>query len=194
MTKKEGIPIKDWLVKIERDQNLNEIAELVLNTYSGRRRWFHTRKIENQIKIGFYDPNSEKIVIGPNDGRHIVTGTQVAVASAADSTLTVPAGYKYKLIYAAITNDTRGPSATLTITPHGYDPFVVDTGTGVGLANQSLALLGGSAWDPAALGALPSMNGPVWLSAGSTAVLNNTNFVAADVMRHEFVFEIYALV
>lgn len=122
------------------------------------------------------------------DAYTISTDTSVNVASQAAFVLTVPANHAYKIILASIRNGNRGPTVTYLFTPDGGTASIFTFIT-AGVAGQTFPLIGGSTGYFGATG----VNGPkeLWMQAGDTLELNNNNFVAADVMRHDFIFEDY---
>lgn len=125
------------------------------------------------------------------DANIIVTDTSVNTTSAASLTLTVPAGHAYKVIFAAVSNDTRVSAPEATYTPSGGTAAVWEIGNIA--ATMSGALIGNGG--AAGTGVGGSGGGPthLWMQAGDTLQISDVNFVAADVMKKTFIFEDYSL-
>lgn len=123
------------------------------------------------------------------DAAIIATDTEVNVASQAGLTLTCAAGRAYKVIFASLSNANRQPTPTLTYTPSGGTAAIYAPAT-TAIQTASNVLIGGHT---VGTGVGGGYSGPdhIWLQAGDTLTLTDGAFVAADVMRHQFIYEDY---
>jgi hypothetical protein len=121
------------------------------------------------------------------DANIIVTDSDVDVVSDATHLHTVPANTADKLIHASVRNTTRAPTCSLALTPNGGTASIFNMvgGTVIG---QTVVLYGGSA---GGIANYTPMKGPTVWQAGDTWELSIDNFVAADAVRKEFIFERY---
>lgn len=102
----------------------------------------------------------------------------VDTTSQASKTLTCAAGHAYRVTHAGIRNDTRNPALITTFTPSGL--------TGV----ETIRPTGTAAVTDSYVGhVMPEL----WMQAGDTLQIEDGNFVAADVMTHNFIYEDYTL-
>lgn len=116
--------------------------------------------------------------------------TQVNVASQATETLTVAAGHYYIVLYVAGSNANRQPAFKLTYTPSAGAAVVFTPSAQV--QAQSCILLGGQA-QGTGVGGRGMMASGLEMGPADTLALTDGNFVAADVMRHDFIFLDYTL-
>lgn len=118
--------------------------------------------------------------VADDDASKIVTDTEVSVASAAGITSTTPANRARKYRNIGLSNANRIPRVELTITPDEGTAAFYDLGNGVI-----------TAWNNALGGDAVAIQAPIWTQAGDTILIEDGNFNAFDVMRHQFLFEEY---
>lgn len=123
------------------------------------------------------------------DSNHIITETNVNVVSQATYTLTGAASVNEKIIYASISNATRPPQVQITITPNGMTAVVIVLAVGVQTISNGIIGQAGNI----GINSNGAMSQCPFLQPTDTAVLEDLAFVAADVVRHQFVSETYSM-
>jgi hypothetical protein len=123
------------------------------------------------------------------DASKIVTATNVNVASSASLVLTVTAGHSYFVRNAGIQNNTRAFDVALAFTPNGGTAAIWTT-TDTFTPASTMNVVGTGS--QSGIGDAFCLE-PFWMQAGDTLEISNPNFVAADVMRKQFIYEDYTL-
>lgn len=121
------------------------------------------------------------------DASLVVTDTDVDVTSAAAFVHTCPANRMQEVALATVRNSTRAFSVAMAYTPNGGTAQILnETIVGV-IGRTSVIIGGGSSVTGGVQGA--HFNGPLRMQPGDTLEISNPNFVAADVMRKEIIFD-----
>ena len=173
----EGKQASAWLAKVTKDQNLEKLALLNDIPFDTLRRFFLSGIIQPTLNL---------------DHVRVTTTTTALAVSIATGALTVPEGHVYKLIAVMAANDTRAPTWQVTYTPNGgAGVIILESSQTVSQATHFPLMGGGATVSHNAVGG--GIIGPLWMRAGDVMSVYCSNFVAADVMTHAFIYEDYVV-
>jgi hypothetical protein len=123
------------------------------------------------------------------DANLIVTDTDVDVVSDATHTHTTAANKNDKVMWATIGNDTRAPTSSMTYTPSGGTAYVHANNVAAIGVSANILIGGTTRAASGTSGYAQHLN----MQAADALVLSIDNFVAADVVRKQLVFERYSV-
>lgn len=169
----EGRQLKDWLRKITKDQNLEDIDDLTNTPINGFRRWFRSAELSPTLNMGYYDSLAGVYVLGRyrEPAMEYIENT----TSAALYTLTSGATERITIIFCSSRNATRAHAVDATASATA----IIDGGATIA-QNRDLVLIGGATEDPTNT-AIPRISGPITIEQGETFTTTDISFVAADV-------------
>jgi hypothetical protein len=198
--KGKGRPASDWLREVTKDQNLSDLDQLEVTLMNEFRNWFRSAILQPVLITGYYDEDTGKYVLGRQEvnleeqlctsPEDVTTDTQVNTGAAA-ATLTVAAGHVYRIIGAYTKNSTRLPFFTADLTPNGGSAAqICDTSAGGPGQGENGYYVGGAGESNLTC---PGLGGTLWMQAGDTLTVTQSNYVGGDTVEHGFVFEDYTL-
>lgn len=189
MTETDDPKVKEWL-KGKLEQRMKRLSEIETNE-KDINNFFESREIKPIIDLGYYNPNTDKYVLG--DWRRTMTpNSSWTTTSAAALTLTCPAGHRYRVYYAGARNASAASIVTLSGTiggnavtnfhaPHG----AITTGT-----HAVIGGTGGPYYDGVGVAGDEHIR-EVWLNATDALVMTLSVYNAGNDTEHLFLFEDY---
>lgn len=183
MTETDNPKVKEHLT-LKDSQILKRIEELDDNEREFQ-KMFESREIKPVIIMGGYDPNSKKYQLGRTQR---MSGSY-STTSAAASTLTVPVGSTYRVVYAASTNGTRNFGVQLSGVIGGQTMTIIfDTGAAAVTSTKTYAVIGASG--PGFAATLGGVATPIVITNGDSLTMTDTAFVASDTKKHIWIYEV----
>lgn len=178
----EGQEASKWLSKVTKDQNLEDIDDITLTPVSGFRRWFASRILGHNLHAGWYNPTTDRIVLGPRYTIYDVDVLKDVVCdtdttSVASKEWTVTTGEQWIILRVYGKNATRAINSDCRITPLGGAETNIGERIIAGAVNRGVAY--GVGYAPL-----------IVLDGGDKIKIEDLAFVAADVMTFSITYAV----
>jgi hypothetical protein len=175
----EGQPSGQWLKKVTPDQNMSQLSELENVAYDTLRQLFLSGVIQPGVQMGYFNPNTDRIVLG--GGRNFTDVDLMSTYFFTDHDTTtggqehewiVPAGYIWIVLTCSGTNATRADAGRLHLD---------DQTTDIAVAQPDSTWSAGAYHDILHDGSEGMAGVPyIVLGAGDSITLHFTQFVGGD--------------
>lgn len=187
----DGKSASEYLSKVTKDQNIEKLSDAELPTLTSIRKWFRSQIIQPILKLGYYNENTGKIVLGTKYDRYQYLKDFGAKVNAADTASAAATAYTFStdvwIHWITASNADRAPKFQVDYTD-GTTAITIREPSTNGVQTIQNALVG-NFWPSAATIATINCPGPFMLPAGHTVTVTDLNFVA-DVMRKEICYTV----
>ena len=174
----------NWLNKIDKDQKLTKLSDLLLTRVDDLRRWFRSSVLQPVFVMGNYNSNTGLIELGC-----CKQGVTNFVTDVALHTLTCPLKRRYKVKFVSSEEGgfaTRAYSLTGMIEGSGISFLGVG---GVMAAGVSQILVGTPLCINNAGTFNPGIPGPITLNPGDTLSVTMSGWVGGDGHNTAFIYD-----
>lgn len=187
MTETDNNDVKKHIApdKDHTDEFLTTIEALDDNERNNR-NMFASREIKPVVVMGYYCPSTKKYVLGGTSWADNMTpNAQFTTVSAASSTLTCPAGHRYRVYAAGAQNATQASIHQMSGSINGVAV------ANIAVTSSSTAMC----YFFSGAGTAPTLGGinPIWLGAADTLTITTLTYAAGNDTEHWFLFEDYVI-
>ena len=108
----------EWLKEIEDDQNVLSLDNIGLTRWYGLRNWFMSKVLQQCFKIGYYDPETGRFVLG-SPGDSYTWEMEFTTVSIGTLSVVCPEGYRMDIIDGGAQNATQATNIDVDVTISG---------------------------------------------------------------------------